>query len=362
MKKTLILFLILTLLGGMLGAALAVTYTEDGAMIVSGDGDDDFSNIGQVTDPGASYTTVILPGENTEAQIDENGNLVVAGPGPTFAPGGVLDVFILGEDGELQPVKLLSVGSLYSRISIQRKVSQIPTRDLIFEMDENVPEEMRFASINAKRTGLATMHLRGSVKSDVVGRYQTNKIVLVLSLGRLYTKVWCDGSVGYIKTSSLSFYGAPDKDTTIATMAYKGRTKSRNTINIRQNGKSNSRILTDIPCGARLTVLGYGEESWVEVEVNGWRAWVQEKYIYYGSGEAEYAELSPSPAPALVGDAAQPEGSPVPTLPPVVLPTPVPPEMLGDLPPESGVQFLYGGETIEEGDHTGLSGGGTSGH
>ena len=126
MKKTLILFLILTLLGGMLGAALAVTYTEDGAMIVSGDGDDDFSNIGQVTDPGASYTTVILPGENTEAQIDENGNLVVAGPGPTFAPGGVLDVFILGEDGELQPVKLLSVGSLYSRISIQRRSARFP--------------------------------------------------------------------------------------------------------------------------------------------------------------------------------------------------------------------------------------------
>lgn len=300
MRKTGILLLSLALCLGLIGGAWAVTYTGDGGMVVGGDGTDDFSNITQ-GDPNASYTTIILPGQDTNIEYDENGNPieVVHGPGPTFAPGGILDVTISNEDGTEQAVTLLAAGTLYSKVSVGRQSSIIPTSDLHYEIDPSVTADKRYAAINAKRIGYATMHTKASAKSDVIGRCTTNRIALVLSIGKTYAKVWCEGNVGYIKCSSLTYLSAAASgETQPALMSYNGRFNRRNTINIRQNGKNTSRIIAEIPCGTALTVFGENEDGWTEIEVNGWRAWVQSQYVTYGTAES-LALVTPTPAPML---------------------------------------------------------------
>ncbi|MBQ6174614.1 MAG: hypothetical protein IJK28_08320 [Clostridia bacterium] len=279
MKKTIAWLLLAAFaLAAAVGSALAVTYTEDGGMVVGGDGNDDFSDVIQ-GDPDATYTTIILPGDQTE--YDEYGNPIEPGPGPTFAPGELLECWLEDEGGNRMPVTLLNAGTHFCQVRIGRDLHRVPTASLCYGIDGSVTADKRIAYINAKKTGYATMHTRASVKSDVVNRCTTNQIVLVLAVGKKYCKVWCAGDVGYIKRSSLAYYNDTAKDIVQAVMTYKGRTSRSVGINIRQNGKANSRILDEIPCGTPLEVFAVTEDGWTEVEVKGWRCWVQSKYITY---------------------------------------------------------------------------------
>ena len=162
MRKTGSLLLALLISLTLVGGAWAVTYTGDGGMVVGGDGTDDFSNITQA-DPNASYTTIILPGEDDGTEYDEYGNPIVKGPGPTFAPGGILDVTVTKEDGTEQTVTLLAAGTLYSKVSVGRQSSIVPTSELHYEIDPTVTADKMYATINAKRVGYATMHTRATI-------------------------------------------------------------------------------------------------------------------------------------------------------------------------------------------------------
>lgn len=285
----------------ILATAIAVTYTDDGGLVVGGDGDDDFTNI-QTADPEATYVNVILPGDYDLPQYDEDGNLITPGPGPTFAPGETLDLRLVGEDGTEEAVTLVHAGSRYCDVRKGRQQLHVLTESLRYEIAETVSEDKLYASVNAKRTGYATMHTRASSRSDVVNRCTTNQMALVLDIGRSYSKVWCMGSVGYIKNSSLTYYGKADEAAQDATLTYKGRTSSRNTINVRQNGKSTSRILGDISCGSQMVLFSESEDGWCEVEVSGWRCFVQIQYVTLNSVlnnphiiEASSPEQTPAP-------------------------------------------------------------------
>lgn len=281
MKRVLTAMLATLLLLTAISSAAAVTYTEDGGMVVNGNGDDDFSNL-QTADPDAIYVTVILPGE-PEVEYDEFGNVITPGPGPTFAPGETLDVWMTNADGTEEAVTLVHAGSRYCDVKKGRQNLHVATDTLRYEISENVPEEKRFAYVNAKRTGYATMHTRASVKSDVVNRCTTNQVCLVLDIVKGYSKVWCMGSVGYIKSSSLYYIDVNAEEPIEATMTYKGRANIRNTINVRQNGWTNSRILGDVACGTPAVIFAESEDGWYELEVAGWRCYVQTKYATYNS-------------------------------------------------------------------------------
>ena len=302
----------------MLSAALAVTYTEDGGMVVGGDGDDDFSNI-VPADPDASYITIILPGDEDEPQYDENGNLITPGPGPTFAPGERLDVSLALSSGKVEPVTLLSTGVYYSTVIVGRETHRVQTENLRYEIADNVPAEKRLAIINAKKDGYATMHTKAKASSPSVNRCTTNRVVLVLSIGKSYSKVWYDGDVGFVKTSSLTFLAPAEEAVRLATVTYKGRTASKATVNIRQNGKTSSRSLDTIACGTPMVVLGETEDGWYEVEVAGWRAWIPAEYATMNEDIVEEntvgsAVVPVPPAPTPEPSQAEPLGEMLGTL------------------------------------------------
>ena len=303
MKRILATALAACLLLAATATAFAVTYTEDGGMVVNGNGDDDFSNL-QTADPDAIYVTVILPGE-PEVQYDEYGNPITPGPGPTYAPGEELDIYLVNEDGTEDKVTLVHAGSRYCDVQKGRQNLHVEISRLRYEVSEKVPDSKRFAYINAKRTGYATMHTRASVKSDVVNRCTTNQMCLVLDIGKSYSKVWCMGDVGYIKNSSLYYIDTASEEPIEATMTYKGRTNTRNTINIRQNGWANSRILGEVAVGSPILIFSESEDGWYEVEVAGWRCYIQTKYATYNSELynpviIEASAGDPTPAPQII--------------------------------------------------------------
>ncbi len=250
--------------------AQAVTFTEDGGMIVNGDGTDDFS-VQDGVDSSYDYQSIVTPPPENEGE---------KGPGPTFAKSEEMDFYLVLKDGSMEYVELLSAGTVYSRVRVNGEKTYVPTCFLMYETD-NVPDEMRYAMINAQKNGYATMYTKASNRSSVVNRIMTNRVALVLDAGTKYSRVWVDDCVGYIQTSSLTFLPGNSVSTAIAKMSYNGKTTSSNSINIHMNGKNRSRILADVKCGTQLTVFSTTDDGWTEIEANGWHAWVLSKYVTY---------------------------------------------------------------------------------
>ncbi|MBR6955221.1 MAG: hypothetical protein IKH77_09355 [Clostridia bacterium] len=299
MKKLLTMLLLLTLLLGIAGFSRAVNYTEDGALIVDGNGSDDLPAL-----PTAQPGTASDPYFPIVPDDEEDGDIAApaasSGPGPTWAPADVIYFTLLRDNGVEEPVTLLSAGTLYSKISIGQATEMVRTDALQYERTATVTQEKRYALVNAKKTGYATMYLRGSAKSDVVGRCTTNRVVLVLDAGKSFTRVWCEGKVGYLKTSSLIFLPPAGREVDVGVLTYEGRTNSRAAITIRQNGKATSRSLGTVPCGSDLVIFSAQDDGWLEVEVGGWRGWVQEQYVSRGfTMNPALALVSPTPAPIL---------------------------------------------------------------
>ncbi len=294
MKKLLTMLLALCLTFGIAGISLAVTMTDDGAMVVDGNGNEDLPTI----QPGIS-SDPIFPEVEDDEEDEDTVRPASDGPGPTWAPAEVIYFTLLRDSGVQEPVTLISAGTLFSRVAIGQITEIVRTRDLQYEKTGTVTPDKAYAMVNAKKTGYATLHLRGSSKSDVVGRCTTNRIALVLDAGKSYTRVWCEGKVGYLKTSSLIFLPASGDDSELAVLSYKGRITAKAAINIRQNGKNTSRSLDTVPCGSELVVISTSSDGWVEVEVNGWRGWVQEQYVTRGIAIETAALVSPTPAPVV---------------------------------------------------------------
>ena len=269
LRRLLPWLLLIALLLGCLSAG-AVTFTEDGGMIVNGEGTDDFSVV-EGTDSSYGYESIVTPPPVSEEE---------RGPGPTFAKSDKLDFYLILDDGSMEAVELISAGSVNSTVKVGGETLYVDTCHLVYDIGD-VQDDQRFAIINAQKNGYATMHLKANVKSAVVGRFMTNRVCLVLDVGKKYTKVWVDDAMGYILTSSLTFLEGHAEDTYLAKMSFNGKVKSANSINIHMNGKNRSRILDAIRCGTQLTVFSVSDDGWTEIEASGWHGWVLSKYVTY---------------------------------------------------------------------------------
>ncbi len=249
-------------------------------MIVNGEGTDDFAVVDGVDSSYDYMSVVTLPPDEPSGE---------KGPGPTFAKSEEMDFYYVLDDGSMEYVRMVSLGTVNSLVRLSEETVLVSTGRLMYETG-TLDDEHRYAMINAQRNGYATMHLTASAKSAVVNRIMTNRVALVLDVGTKYTRVWVDDCVGYIQTSSLTFLSGDRTDTALAKMSINGKVRSNNTINIHMNGKSRSRILDDVRCGTQMTVFSVTEDGWTEVETDGWHAWVLSKYVTYDEAEITTAQ------------------------------------------------------------------------
>lgn len=186
------------------------------------------------------------------------------------------------ENGQEQVVSVVTLGMVDTVIRVNGEEKTVRTKELTWD-HKVTKENQRLAIINAKRTGEATMHAKAKAKSDVLKKCDTNRIVVVLKVGKTYTRILYKGVEGFVLTSALDFYpigGVTEKDEAPLPgwVSYKGKVKSRQSINIRQNGKNGSRIVDEIRAGTPLWVFKT-EGKWAEVEVAGYRAWILKEYV-----------------------------------------------------------------------------------
>lgn len=193
------------------------------------------------------------------------------------------------EDGAEQPVTLLTLGTAVSEIKADGEKLTVPTASL--RWGSTAPADKQLAVITAPKGGEAALRTKASSKGQVLKKCQTNRIVLVLSVGKSYAKVYCDGLVGYIRNSSLTFCpvgGVKEGESAPVPgwVSFRGRLNSKNTVNIRQSGKNGSRILADFIAGTPVMVFSQSDR-WAEIDVGGYRAFILNEYLTLDSAEPD---------------------------------------------------------------------------
>lgn len=190
------------------------------------------------------------------------------------------------ENGQEQSVKLDTLGTAVSVVVVNKEKITVPTSELRWET--SAKENQMLAVIKAHKTGEASLRVKASSKSTCIKKIDTNRIVLVMEKGKKFTKVICDGMVGYIINTALTYYpvggvkeGEPQPQP--GWVSFRGKLNSRNTINIRQNGKNGSRILKDFKAGTPIMVFSQ-EGKWSEIDVGGYRAYILTEYVTLDDG------------------------------------------------------------------------------
>lgn len=178
-----------------------------------------------------------------------------------------------------ETVKMVQAGSAQCQVEIQGEKKWVPAGDVTFP--STAPEERRFAVIHAPKTGKATLRKKASASSAMVKNCKAGRVALVLEEGKTFTKVLYKDAVGYVRSDALRFVSAV-KEGSKALLAYNGRTNGSTTINIRLT--EGGRIIGDFFTGTEVTVIRPGEK-WTEIEVQGHRGYVMNKYLLMEAGE-----------------------------------------------------------------------------
>ena len=237
--------------------------------------------------PGEDAEMIIaaLNGGGASSDPGDSGSSSGSGSGSwktaVEASGMSAPVTLVGEDGEERPVTVKTLGLVTSQVNLDGEEITVNTADLRWET--NVSAGKMMAIINAPRTGKATLHAKSSSKSAVLGKCDTNRVVLVLASGKNYTKISYDNTVGYVLTSALKFYpvggvDADEEQPKPGWVSFRGKLNSKNTVNIRMNGKSGSRILTDFIAGTPLWVFSQ-TDRWTEIDVGGYHGYILNEYV-----------------------------------------------------------------------------------
>lgn len=177
--------------------------------------------------------------------------------------------------GNLYEVTVKYMGIGRSMIELGGQERLVNTVDLQWVTE--APEGMVLAVINTPRDGHARMYAGKSKKSTLIKQCRMDQVVRVISTGKTWTLVDHDGTRGYIHTGSLEFFANDHTDFVPAVISVKGRTKGKDTANIRSRDKT-ARVLTDYALGTPLTVFDIVDD-WAEVDVCGWHCRINKKFI-----------------------------------------------------------------------------------
>lgn len=156
------------------------------------------------------------------------------------------------------------------RFSIRAKQS-----DLTFS--EDVPENKRPAAIYAPRTGKASLRQTASSKRKLLKNCRAGAIVSVLAIGNGYPRINYKGTVGYIKTACLKFYG-DSESTAQGVLSYKGNTGGGTTVNVRNMPMGDSAKAAGWRAGTEAAILSH-ENGRYEIKTNGMHGYVMEQLV-----------------------------------------------------------------------------------
>lgn len=202
-----------------------------------------------------------------------------AGSSRKTASSGIwadFDVTWVQEDGTETDVTLETLGTAECVVFDGDEMHTVPTSQLVWETE--APEEQRLAVIYAPKTGKCTLRASASSSAKSLGQCDAGRIVVVLKVGKVYTRILYEGKEGCVLNSTLEFYPvAEDGAYGDATLSYKGRTDSSATISV-YTATDADRKIEQWRVGNDVVTLGESG-SWTEIEIDGWHGFVKTAYL-----------------------------------------------------------------------------------
>ena len=177
-----------------------------------------------------------------------------------------LDISIEAGDG-LAAVTVKKLGVYESVIKLGKEESTVPTMQLRYETTAD--SENALAIICAKNTGEVILRPQQETTGRVT-KCKTGRVALVIDKGRSWSKLWYDGHVGYVQNKYLQFIP-------MAESADDGIVGDK-TAPMHLGTHRDTRVVTRVKKGTAVKILWQGD-TWAEVAVDGWRGYIQLKYL-----------------------------------------------------------------------------------
>ena len=177
-----------------------------------------------------------------------------------------LDIGIETDEG-LTDVTVKKLGVHESTIKQGKEERVVPTSQLVYE--HQAPPEEALAVINAKNTGEVILRPQQETTGRVT-KCKTGRVALVIEKGKSWSKLWYDGYVGYVQNKYLLYI--PMAET--AADAAVGDAAAPMHLGTHRD----TRVVTRVKKGTAVKILWQGD-TWAEVAVDGWRGYIQLKYL-----------------------------------------------------------------------------------
>ena len=173
-------------------------------------------------------------------------------------------------------VEVLALGSASSRIKASGATTEVATDDLLLD---GVAVGDRLAWIYAPRQGYCSLRSKASDNGKVLKKCKAGYIVVVLEKGKEYTKINYQGTDGYVLNGCLKNIDEAQQPTGTGTIIYsKKKPNVKTTINIRNNADGKSKKVAEWKTGTEVPVYSH-PDGWYEVEYDGIRGYIMEKYL-----------------------------------------------------------------------------------
>lgn len=173
----------------------------------------------------------------------------------------------LAVENETLPVTVKQLGVHESVVKLDGKETTVPTTQLRYET--TAAGENALAIIYAKNTGEVILRPQQETTGRVT-KCKTGRVALVIEQGKSWSKLWYDGHVGYVQNKYLQFIPMADAATDAAV--------GGKNAPLHLGTHRDTRVVKQVKKGTPIEKLWQGE-TWAEVAVDGYRGYIQLKYL-----------------------------------------------------------------------------------
>ena len=199
--------------------------------------------------------------QGLRGERDENGEIIIVKEEPLTPP-----VITMKVDDADKEVEMVLPGVVNSTVRMNGEEIVVPTAGLSWAAEG---AEHSLARIYAPKNGVASVYARDDGKGGVIKKFKTGSIVLVLGESGKYTKVFAEGTVGFVITSALEFCDpcTEVQEVTVVRKAY-----------LRLVARDSGHRLAELPGGA-VVYLIEEKKQWAQVEYQGFVGYVEVKRL-----------------------------------------------------------------------------------
>ena len=183
-------------------------------------------------------------------------------------------------DGEkIDYHRVIMLGSFRSLVNINGAQQTADTG--LIDFGTEVPFEEQLATINAPKTGKCTLLAEAKKGAAKLGTLKHGTIVGVIRKGKTYTRVFANGMEGVVTNASIKTLTRGGTPIGNGVLTYNGQIDNSKQINIRAKASTSAKVFDHWISGTEVTIWDKNG-SFYEIEANGIRAFVNEKFLTQG--------------------------------------------------------------------------------